>query len=251
MVWYLQLGVTPYTNSSLTNLQFAIDGKQVGTSNYSSSPYGNYPTTSFGYNTSVYQNFAIPDGQHPFSMYLQPSSIVLFDYAIAYQNGSSTSNIPQPSCKKAPIGAIVGGLIAGDLLLFVALPLLIFYLVRQRRQRARRMSFGIDDGLLPGTPPYRNEPRPLTCALNNLTPTSSAKIEVRVRVRPALSFPSQIPGQTIHQSWWKWSKMQRMHGTCRSNSPLRTRTDHKPVRRCSTRWFLQRIRTITTMYIIK
>ncbi|KAG9004658.1 hypothetical protein FRB94_002198 [Tulasnella sp. JGI-2019a] len=125
ILWHLQSGITPYQNGSITSLSFTIDGQPAG--NYTSGPYTSYASTTYDYNVPVYNSTSISNGQHTFSMALQPNTVAFFDYAVVYQT-------EQPVKKKAPVGAIVGSII-GVLLLFVVLSLIIRCLVRRRRRR--------------------------------------------------------------------------------------------------------------------
>ncbi|KAG8988688.1 hypothetical protein FRB93_004023 [Tulasnella sp. JGI-2019a] len=150
VLWHLAgANATPTSTPSLslTSLVFTLDGNPAG--NYTSGPYEDPGTTSYTYNTSVYQNFNMSNGPHTFSLNLQPKSMVLFDYAIIYQNGSSSSNILLDHGKEISSAAIRGIIGAASVLLCLIL-LLIAYGIRRRRQKnARRMTFDIDDGHLP------------------------------------------------------------------------------------------------------
>ena len=66
---------------TLTNLTFSIDGVQVGS--YSHSPDG---SGTYLYNTLVYANTSIPNGDHTFVIHTTGnqtiSSLTLFDYVV-------------------------------------------------------------------------------------------------------------------------------------------------------------------------
>ncbi|KAG8988687.1 hypothetical protein FRB94_002995 [Tulasnella sp. JGI-2019a] len=150
ILWHLQnANATPTSipDLSLTSLVFTFDGNPAG--NYTSGPYQDPGTTRYGYNTSVYQNFNMSNGRHTFSLNLEPNSMILFDYAVIYQNGSSSSNIQVNNGKNISTGAIRGIIGAASVLLSSILLLIAYGIYRRRQRRARRMTFDIDDGHLP------------------------------------------------------------------------------------------------------
>jgi hypothetical protein len=66
------------TYTTFTNLTFSIDGAQVGS--YSHSPDG---SNTYLYNTLVYANASVPNGNHTFVIHSPRGandSFVLFDY---------------------------------------------------------------------------------------------------------------------------------------------------------------------------
>lgn len=90
---------TPDTRLSGTFLSFDLDGQLSGSY---SAPWNNTRVTSYTYNQMVYENLGLADGTHTFMMNLNPDSVVLFDYAVAYQEAvlvtaSGTSAAPSPT----------------------------------------------------------------------------------------------------------------------------------------------------------
>jgi hypothetical protein len=61
--------------ATVTNLTFSIDGVQVGSYSHSPDASGTYL-----YNTLVYANAAVPNGDHTFVIHAQGGSLTLFDY---------------------------------------------------------------------------------------------------------------------------------------------------------------------------
>ncbi|KAG8874744.1 hypothetical protein FRB98_008248 [Tulasnella sp. 332] len=141
---YANSGVNSDPDLSLTSVTFTLDGNPAG--NFSSGPYVDITSTSYSYNTSIYANFNMSNGPHTFSINLEPNSMILFDYAVIYQNGSSSSNIQLAPGKAIATAAIVGVCIGAGIVL---LSTLVIFLIRRRRRQARKMFFDIDDGHIP------------------------------------------------------------------------------------------------------
>ncbi|KZP05462.1 hypothetical protein FIBSPDRAFT_877525 [Athelia psychrophila] len=115
--------------ATYTNLTFLMDGELVGT-------FEHIPTTStaYQYNTSVYANTSLSYQEHILTIMATGTnmSVILFDY-------------PDPSptlTSKSPnVGAIVGGVIGGIMMIVIAV--LAFFLIRRRRRNATRVAIDV------------------------------------------------------------------------------------------------------------
>ncbi|KAG9024455.1 hypothetical protein FRB95_011468 [Tulasnella sp. JGI-2019a] len=152
VLWHLAYadsnGSSSNPNLSLTALNFVLDGQSAGT--YTSGPYQHVTTTSYSYNTSVYQNLTMLAGPHTFSVNLEPNSMVLFDYALVTHLGNGTAK-PDPSTqqgKKIPLSPWIIAVIVGASLL-ISSSAIIFIIRRYRARKPGRFFDMLSTG--PGT----------------------------------------------------------------------------------------------------
>ncbi|KAI0640164.1 hypothetical protein C8Q77DRAFT_1153053 [Trametes polyzona] len=149
--------------TTLTNLTFALDGVLVGQYVHAPDPKG----AQILYNVLVYSNTSLSDGLH--TLVISPSddvaSLILFDYIVYTVDQETRTTATAPSSAEAttatatptgtqrslpsgvsqgtsispsrslPLGPIIGGAIAGVVVLAILIAAGVFFYLRRRRRR--------------------------------------------------------------------------------------------------------------------
>jgi hypothetical protein len=185
-----------------THLNITLDGQAAGVYNFIPGP-----TDSYHYNVSVYSNPYLLAGQHSIVISAEIQSVMEFDYAVySIEDGMQ----PSSSRHKISVGAIVGG-VAGGLIVVSTLSLLLF-LRRRRNSRGSAPapiiadhdsvangSSGPREAYLPGVWESETQPRMLSDAFP-LQASASRSPRVKMAGPEQASTPHIPSPQRIHDT---------------------------------------------------